>query len=253
MPISRLQKILRRSQQLLPRALPCSCALCGGRNREVVCAACQQAYFPVQENRCRRCALPLPLLLLGSQAECGACLQNQPAFDATIAVANYAAPIDQLVLALKFGAQLGLAQWMADRLLDALLAAKQAQQPAQLPDLLCAVPLGERRLRERGYNQALEIARPFSRLAGLPLDAKLCLRLRETDAQSLLPLQQRAKNMRHAFSVAAHGIVKIQGLHIGVVDDVMTTGRTLDEMARSLKQLGAAQVTNFVFARTELS
>lgn len=244
----RLQSFLQRFP--FSTLLPCGCALCGGRNRAVVCADCQRDYLPSTPKRCAQCALPLA----ESTPACGVCLQQPPAYDATIAVANYGAPIDQLVLGLKFGAQLGLAPWMAARLVDVLIHANSnqlsTQLQEQLPDLLCPVPLGERRLSERGYNQALEIARPLSHQLGVALEARLCIRQRETDAQALLPFDQRAKNMRQAFSLAPEAIGKIQGLHIGVVDDVMTTGRTLDEMARTLKHFGAARVTNFVFART---
>lgn len=257
--IARLSSLLRHLP--LSTLLPCSCALCGGRNPAIVCTACQKDYLPHATTRCARCALPL-----AAPADvCATCLQNSPAYDATFAAAHYAAPIDQLVLGLKFGAQLGLAPWMAERLVDALLHSNspqltsqeseqvQEQEQEQLPDLLCPVPLGEQRLSERGYNQALEIARPLSQQLGVALEARLCIRQRETAAQSLLPLDQRAKNMRHAFSLAPQAIGKVQGLHIGVVDDVMTTGRTLDEMARTLKHFGAARVTNFVFARTLLN
>ncbi|MBI3230831.1 MAG: ComF family protein [Burkholderiales bacterium] len=240
--VTRLRTVFQNWQHGLATLLPNSCALCGETNPNIVCTACAAHFLPTPMPRCPRCALPLAR---GSN-ECGACLQMQPAFDATFVAAHYAAPLDQLVLALKFGGQLGLASWMAACLVDALLQ----NQGAQLPDLLCPIPLGTQRLAERGYNQALEIARPLSHQLGIPLDARLAQRQRETDAQSSLALNQRASNIRLAFTLAPHAIGKIQGRHIGVVDDVMTTGHTLDEMARTLKHLGAARVSNFVFART---
>ncbi len=183
-----------------------------------------------------------------SASKCGNCLKQAPAFDATIVAADYAPPVDQLVLALKFGSRLALAPLFARMLRDALL--QEHAQSVALPTQLIAVPLGAQRLAERGFNQALEIARPLSRALGIPLDAHLVARQRETTAQSLLHPNERHKNIRHAFTVAHDAIDRVRGRHIGVVDDVITTGETLNEMAATLKRFGAVRVTNFVFART---
>lgn len=177
---------------------------------------------------------------------CGECLKHPPAFDATIAAADYAAPMDQLVLALKFGARLPLAALMANMLRDAALQ----RQELPLPTQLMPVPLGAKRLVERGFNQALEVARPLSRSLGVALTPRLLSRERETRAQSLLHPDDRHRNVRGAFIVSAEAIDLVRGAHIGVVDDVMTTGETLNEIAATLKRFGAARVTNFVFART---
>lgn len=179
-------------------------------------------------------------------AICGECLQCPPAFDATIAAADYAAPVDQLVLALKFGSRLELAPMFAGMLSDAALH----RHSVELPTLLTAVPLGPQRLVERGFNQALEIARPLSRALGVKLDARLVSRLRDTRAQALLHPDERHKNIRKAFLVAGDALDRVRGQHVGMVDDVMTTGETLNELAATLKRFGAARVTNFVFART---
>lgn len=126
-----------------------------------------------------------------------------------------------------------------------------ADRPAQeRPDRLIAVPLGQLRLRERGFNQALEIARPLSRALGISMDARLISRPHDTQAQALLHPDERRKNIRNAFLVTGNAIDRVRGQHIGVVDDVMTTGETLNELAATLKRFGAARVTNFVFART---
>ncbi|MGI4848556.1 MAG: ComF family protein [Janthinobacterium lividum] len=282
-------------------ALPCCCALCGQAAKAVVCAGCRLRYFAAsgdhsdggneQRRRCPRCAIGLfadPALAPGAASsrsiECGACQRDNPAYDASIAVCDYAAPADHLVLALKFADQLALAPWMAAMLREALLRVPAAHAVAQsglqttahaalqpgsgkttstgapsfpakaaiLPDVLIAVPLGQRRLAERGYNQALEIARPLGRSLGVPVLEKLTARIRETMAQTLVPPAQRAVNMRAAFMVRQASQQAVQGLHVGVVDDVMTTGTTLAEMAALLKRHGARRVTNFVFARTKL-
>ncbi|MGH8807675.1 MAG: ComF family protein [Noviherbaspirillum sp.] len=173
-------------------------------------------------------------------------MRQAPAFDATIVATDYAAPVDHLVLALKFGNRLELAPLLANMLRDALL---HRQQPA-LPMQLTAVPLGAQRLVERGFNQALEIAKPLSCALGVRLDARLITRQRDTRAQALLHPDERHKNMRNAFVVPHEALDRVRGQHVGVIDDVMTTGETLNEVAATLKRFGAARVTNLVFART---
>lgn len=235
----------------LPSALPSSCALCAGAATGGVCSGCRQQFFGKHPTRCRQCAIALPQPDTAAKASatvCGDCLQQPPAFDATIVAADYAAPVDQLVLALKFGNQLPLAPLFGRMLRDALLLA-QADSVA-LPDLLTAVPLGPQRLAQRGFNQALEIARPLSRALGIALAPGLVLRTRDTSAQALLHPDERHKNIRNAFVVPGGAIDAVRGRHIGVVDDVLTTGETLNELAATLKRFGAARVTNFVFART---
>src|SRR5471030_1143469 len=175
---------------------------------------------------------------------CGQCLSQPPAFDATLVAADYAVPLDQLVLQLKFGGRLALAALFARCLRDAVL-----QQPGfVLPALLCPVPLGPRRLAERGYNQALEIARPLARSLGVALHPRLAQRVYETQAQSRVTPDQRRDNIAGAFAITDGGLV--DGRHIGIVDDVMTSGQTLNELAATFKRYGAARVTNLVFART---
>lgn len=224
---------------LLNALLPCSCALCAGRSADVVCAACQAGYLDPAATRCPRCGNPgapgLP---------CGACQAMRPHFDATAVAADYAAPLDQLVLQLKFGAGLAVAPWCARML------AAAAGRRGLLPDLLCPVPLGPRRLSERGYNQALEIARPLGRALGAPVHARLALRVRDTPAQSGVLPAARRDNIRGAFTLSPEAVHLVRGKHIGLVDDVMTSGHTLNELAGVFKRFGAAQVSNLVFART---
>lgn len=195
-----------------------------------------------------QCAILLPEITAITAPRCGDCLKQPPAFDATIVAADYAPPIDQLVLALKFGNQLALAPLFSRMLRDAMLQA----QAVELPTRLTAVPLGAQRLAERGFNQALEICKPLSRALGIQFNANLAVRSRETHAQALLHPDERHKNIRHAFIVPDAAIDQVRGQHIGVVDDVITTGETLNELAATLKRFGAMRVTNFVFARTLL-
>jgi ComF family protein len=239
----RLRLWWHRWPHALARALlPSSCALCGETCGAVVCAPCQQQYV-AERPRCLRCANPLHD---AGRPLCGSCLADPPSFDTTVVAADYALPLDQLVLQLKFGARLALAPWFAQLLRDAVLA----RPGFLLPELLCPVPLGPRRLVERGFNQALEIARPLAVSLGVSLQPKLALRALDTRAQSGVAPSERKQNMRGAFSVAPEMLDLIAGRHVGVVDDVMTSGHTLDELASALKQAGAARVSNLVFART---
>lgn len=225
--------------------LPSQCALCGSMGPTVICGVCEAEFFKSVSARCEQCALPLQDT---AALICGACLHQPPSFDATVAAVDYAPPIDQLVIGFKFGAQLALSTFFSKMLLREL--AKNIQHT--LPDLLIPVPLSEQRLVERGFNQALEIAKCMSRQSGIELAPRLAIRVRHTHAQSLLSPSARLMNVRNAFSISADQTDRLNKLHIGLVDDVMTTGETLNEMAALLKRFGASRVTALVFARTAL-
>jgi ComF family protein len=261
--------LLRRwGGTLLHHLLPGACALCGGDSDDALCPGCAAQFFgpAAAIARCQICANPLgghalparhpadaerpsppttrPAGAAGVALLCGVCQAHLPAFDRTLVAADYAMPVDQLVLQLKFGHRLALAPLCARLLRDSVLS----QPDFTLPVLLCPVPLGPRRLAERGYNQALEIARPLASSLGIALHAQLAVRLRETAAQSSVAPDRRQQNIAGAFAVPDAALVA--GRHIGVVDDVMTSGRTLNELAATLKRHGAARVSNLVFART---
>ena len=243
--LHRLQAWSQGWQLPLARALlPSSCALCGARCDSAVCMPCQRHYMGARTMRCVRCANRLDEAEPGHT--CGSCLAQRPAFDATLVAADYAAPIDQLVLQLKFGGRLALAPWCAHMLVDAVLA----RRDFMLPNVLCPVPLGAQRLLERGFNQALEIAKPLAKSLGVPLWPRLAVRALETRAQSSVAPSERKANIRNAFIVAPELLAMVRGQHIGVVDDVMTSGQTLSELAATFKRFGAARVSNLVFART---
>jgi ComF family protein len=228
----------------LPAVLPSSCALCGITDQTALCQDCTAQFFSRHPSRCTQCAASLAHATAPQQ--CGECLRNPRAFDATIVASDYTAPIDHLVLALKFGNRLALAPLFARLLLDAILR----ERAFAMPTLLAAVPLGEKRLAERGFNQALEIAKPLSHAIAIPLVPQLLNRTRDTAMQALLPPTERHQNIRQAFILSPHAAELVRGQHIGIVDDVLTTGETLNEIAATLKRYGAIRVTNFVFART---
>lgn len=207
-----------------------SCFLCRGAARELLCAACDADLPRLARLVCPRCALESPRGEL-----CGRCLTQAPAYDATQAALAYEFPADALVQALKFRGELALAP-----LLAALLTPRLR---AERVDLMVPVPLSRERLRRRGYNQALEIARHLPRAR---LELTLCERTRDAPPQMELPYDARQRNVRGAFRCTR----PLQGASVAIVDDVMTTGATLDELARTLKGAGAERVVNWVVART---
>ncbi|MFM8465424.1 MAG: phosphoribosyltransferase family protein [Burkholderiaceae bacterium] len=221
------------------RLLPSSCALCGQQRAGVICASCQDRYTSQTITRCERCAMTLK----GSSSICGRCIANPPSFDATFCATDYAPPIDVLVQSLKFGARLPLAAAFAQRMLNVVPRTTVTDAA-----MMIAVPLSSNRLVQRGFNQAHEIAKPLARAWRLPLASVLCVRVRDTEPQSSLPLSKRRGNMRGAFTLMRRDAV--EGKHVIVVDDVMTTGETLNAIAALLKRFGASRVTNLVFART---
>lgn len=237
--------------RLLELLLPCHCVLCGAGGPALLCAGCHAQFFAAAVARCPVCANPLPpppaapAASRPQQLPCGRCLATRPAFDATVVAAGYALPVDRLVLQLKFGGQLALARLFAGLLAEAVQSgAGHLARPA----LLCPVPLGLQRLSGRGFNQALEIARPLGKALGIAVHARLAVRVRDTQAQSSTAHGARHANIAQAFAIPERALV--EGRHIGVVDDVMSSGQTLQELAATLKRHGAARVTNYVFART---
>ena len=226
----------------LRHLLPCACALCGAVQGGLVCTGCMSDLAPqLHRRRCIQCAIALEAR--HAARHCRTCLAGAPDFDATIVIADYDWPLDHLVTGLKFRAQLPLAAWLAHQLGNALAAA-----PGDLPDVLLPVPLSPARLRSRGYNQAWEIARRLARQLDIPGHANALHRVRDNPAQAMLDRAERLTNLHGAFVVAEPA--RIAGRHVGVVDDVMTTGTTLGEIATQLKRAGATRVTNVVALRT---
>ena len=209
-----------------------SCYLCRGSAPDILCARCDADLPRLGAEHCPRCALASP-----GGAVCGRCLAQPPAYDATTAVLAYRFPADVLVQALKFRSELALAP-----LLGNLLAGRISSGA----DCVVPVPLSGERLRSRGYNQALEIARHVGKATGTRLAPEACRRRRDTAVQMDLPLAERTRNVRGAFECPR----LVEGATVAVLDDVMTTGATLHEVAAALKRAGAARVVNWVVART---
>lgn len=220
------------AHRVIGKTLAQDCVLCGAASGDaLLCRDCSAALPVLGAASCPVCALPTP-----GGATCGACLKSAPAYDATLAAWRYGFPVDKLVQSLKYEHRLALAGLFA----EAMLA---GGRPAG--DMLLPLPLSPQRLVERGFNQAVEIARPLARDLGLALEIDACHRTRETAPQASLPWKARRGNVRRCFECMAD----LKGRSVIVVDDVMTTGATLDEFAATLKRHGAARVTNWVVAR----
>lgn len=249
-PAARFVRITRGFHSAWPHvmhaALPNLCALCGNLSHKALCAGCDETYWNEGRLRCTVCAVPLSGTRWAghTQYRCADCTGEPPPFDATFTLADYRQPLDALALGLKFRARLMLAREFAQRL--ARLAGDSWVDASEKPDVLAPVPLANKRLTERGYNQAWQIARPLARALNVRSDATLLHRVIHTAPQSRLDLDARRLNVGRAFKVAR----PVQGLHVGIVDDVMTTGATLEALARTLKAAGARRVTNFVALRT---
>jgi ComF family protein len=228
----KVDRWLRKAAALM---LPPRCLLCGetGLERRDLCSACAQA-LPWTEAACLRCALPLV-----AAGTCGACLQRPPPMTRTHAAFVYGFPLDRLVPRLKFHRDLA-----AGRLLSELMA--QALRAVPRPGALVPVPLHASRLRQRGYDQALELARPLARTLQVPLLADALVRSRATEPQSELDAVARQRNLRRAFNVPL-GIALPD--HVALVDDVMTTGATLEAAASTLLRAGVSRVDAWVCAR----
>lgn len=199
-----------------------------------MCAGCDADLSSYRLPACPTCALPTP-----DGQVCGACLKRPPAFDHTLAAFSYRFPLDRLLHAFKYSGNLALVELLAKP-----LAQSAAGHPK--PDLLLPMPLHPGRLKERGFNQSLEIAKPISRWLDIPLAADACRRTRDTPPQAGLKLRERRRNIRGAFDCD----LDLSGKSVAVLDDVMTTGATLEEISRVLRRRGAATISAWVVART---
>jgi len=221
-------------------ALPQACALCvAPAGDALVCPACAAA-LPRLPQACPVCGLP------GAGAcVCGRCLRHPPPFAATVAAFVYAFPVDRLLHQLKYGGRLALADWAAAQLARAAAAAFDTRGEGAWPDRVMAVPLSAARQRERGFNQAHEIAARVAASLGLPV-AHALERIGGGVPQAALPWSARARNVRGAFACRD----RLSGARIALVDDVMTTGATVAAAAATLRGAGATRVECWVVART---
>lgn len=225
--------------QKLVKAAPSRCAICGAWPASALCPACI-ARFAAPQPRCRRCALPVP----PGVAVCGGCLRETPPLDACYAAVSYGYPWAGLVARFKFQGEPG---W-ADSLAALMRAAPEVQRELAQADLVLPMPLAAPRLAERGFNQALQLAR---QLAPAKTETRLLLRVRHTGAQSALDKAARQANVQGAFGVEPLRHGELKGKAVLLVDDVMTSGASLHAAALAVREAGAARVSAVVLARTD--
>ena len=220
--------------------LPPTCILCHAASKQTLdlCHACTDD-LPILLQSCPRCAA----ILTTDGLLCGECLKKPPAFDATYALFSYQTPITKLIMELKFHQKLVHAQ-LFGKLMTAAIE-KRWYYNKTLPDVIIPIPLHPKRLQERGFNQALEIGRPISKALQIPIDILSCQRIKYTQAQAQLVAEKRDQNMKKAFIINRD----FTGLSVAVLDDVITTGRTLDEFSKALKAAGACRIDAWTVAR----
>jgi ComF family protein len=219
--------------------LPSQCAVCRAWPSQPVCEACVTRFAPAIA-RCRTCALPVP----EGVARCGECVLHPPPLDACVAATHYAWPWNDCIGRFKFQGEAG---W-AGSLATLMRSAPWAEPALDGCDVVLPMPLAPQRLRERGFNQALLLAR---RLAPGKTDANLLLRTRETAAQSGLTRTERLHNLSGAFVLEPTRSASLHGRRVVLIDDVMTSGASLFAAASVLRAAGAAHVAAIVFARTD--
>ncbi|MCW8126140.1 ComF family protein [Microbulbifer halophilus] len=227
--------VYRQFSQFLSRSLV-RCLLCGDScpHRSGLCSGCR-AELPLLHSACERCALPLP----EADRTCPRCLQQPPSFAGARAAWHYAFPVGQLIQRFKYRGDLAaghsLAQLAANRL-----------APRTKPDLLVPIPLHWRKfLFGRGFNQAHQIAEEFGRRWGIPVHPRLLRKVTAGETQQQLKRARRLHNLSRSFAIRGD----VDGLHIGLVDDVITTGATLEAASRVLLQAGAEKVSACALAR----
>jgi ComF family protein len=204
-----------------------------------LCAACASD-LPANEVACSRCAMPLTADA-GASWVCGACLRRRPAFHAAFAPFRYDYPLDWLIHGLKYRREAA-----CGRVLGALLARRLLAQPARtFPEMIIPTPLSTRRYRDRGFNQAVELARPISAAIGVPWRADLVIRQRDTREQTGLGRKERRRNVRGAFALCRPAPAR----HVAILDDVVTTGSTAHELARLLRRGGVSTIEVWAVAR----
>lgn len=225
-------------QQMLPPV----CVLCGAAGQVPdldLCAGCE-ADLPRNVCACPGCGEHLVGITDSPRPLCGACLRKRPRYDATFCAWRYAYPVDHLVRALKYDGAIVLS-----RVLAALLAGVlKATHPGPWPDCIVPMPLHPERFRSRGYNQSIELGQVVERQLGVPLRTDLVERIRATREQAALSRKERRRNVRGAFAVRSRPPARI-----AVLDDVITTGSSMNEVARVLKRAGAVHIEAWALAR----
>lgn len=229
-------KVNKGRNSIRSLAFPPVCVLCGdvGAGNRDLCAHCV-ALLPLNKQYCPHCALPLPTSIV-----CGQCQQTEPAFDQVFAPYQYADPVRLLIHQFKLTARLDVGRLLAQLMIEQLHNIVNDS-----PDVIVPIPLHHTKLKKRGFNQSLELSRFIAASMDVAINHRDCRRMLDTPNQSGLSGHARRKNMRGAFSIDR----SFSAQHVAIVDDVMTTGSTANELAKALKKSGVAQVSVWVVAR----
>lgn len=206
-----------------------------------LCLPCQKA-LPWLKNACPRCAFPLTETN-DKHALCGDCLKNSPQYSRTIALFSYQFPIDHLISGLKFANKLIYCQILGNIMAETIT---NYYQNKPLPEIIIPIPLHVQRLKERGYNQALELAKPIAKKLQIGLDRYSFIRIKTTKAQALISAKQRKQNIKNAFLPRK----TINYKYVAIIDDVVTTGNTVREFSNILIANGIQKIDIWCCART---
>jgi ComF family protein len=223
------------------QCLLCHATVKTGKN---LCTFCIDE-LPWNHIACQQCGISLESIMMQAEKSmlCGQCLANPPPFAKTYAAFTYQIPITQLIAQLKFNQNLTCGSVLSELLLKFL---RSKYQQYDWPEAIIPVPLHPKRLAERGYNQAIELANPLEKSLNIPVYFDLCARIKQTLTQTAASAKERRANLKNAFTV-----VKPHHLtHVAIVDDVLTTGSTVTALAKALKNSGVKRIDVWAIAKT---
>ena len=225
-----------------------SCVLCGDYvDRSIsLCESCQ-ADLPLITRACRQCGIPLNDTEQATNVSlCGQCIQQSSSVDYTISVYHYETPLDYMISQMKFQQKLSYAAILGELLKSRIL---ELTPDSVMPDAILPMPLHKKRIVKRGFNQSIEISRAIVRNKPLPVLLNAVKRSKETMEQAKLSKKDRQKNIRGCFEIFSAPIYS----HIVIIDDVVTTGATVNELAKTLKNVGVKRVGVWSIARADIN
>jgi len=229
-------------KKIINLLLPNQCILCQANSERSLslCLDCEKE-LPWNDKACPRCGKGITSI---DQSLCGICLSHPPPYHGCIAAFRYQAPISDWISGMKFHDK-----WHYSQILGKLFAKtlQRTLEKKDYPELIIPVPLHQKRLRKRGFNQALEIAKPIAKLLNIPIDIKSIQRIKNTQPQSELSAKDRCSNIRNAFKINT----KIKASHIAIVDDVITTGNTINEFTNIVKKNGVQRIDVWACSRRQ--
>lgn len=210
-------------------------------NAYLLCDDCEKA-LPCNDHHCLICAATLAdNLTEHTMLICGKCQLTPPRYTTSLVPYLYATPLKQAITALKFHSEMSYIPMLAHLFIKAV-----SKRQRRLPECIIPIPLHLKRMQQRGYNQALELARIIAKQLNIPINLTLCQRTTDTPFQSGLTARQRKDNLNNAFEV----VLSHQYKHVAIFDDVVTTGTTANELSRKLKLSGVEIIEVWAIART---